>query len=411
MRDRSRFVNQFDRLLFTHGHNSTNLGRALEGISPTMTKPMHPGRKLRELLEQRGWTQDELAQITGKRRQTISNIVAGKSGVTPEMAISLGAAFGNEPSEWLQWSAEYELAVAEVDAADVERRARLYSLAPVREMVKRGWLDLPDSHTDDDLERELTSFFSGSLDSNFPVAARRTISLSTLNVAEKAWCFRARQLAGGIVAAEFDRGRLDSAERQLRKAAAYQKDASKVAKILSEYGIRFLVIEPLPGARMDGAAFWLDEGAPVIALSVRFDRLDAFWFTLFHEFAHIKHGDALSVDVGVLHDADGGISVSLVEDENEKKANEAAAEALIPRHEIESFISRVSPYYSRERIIQFAHRVRIHPAVIVGQLQHRREIGYSALREFLVKIRASVTETALTDGWGHFAPRILKEDW
>jgi HTH-type transcriptional regulator / antitoxin HigA len=375
-----------------------------------MSKAVHPGKHLRELLDERGWTQDELARVTGKRRQTISGIVAGKTGVTPEMAVSLGAAFGNNPTEWLRWSAEYELSIAETDSADVERRARLYTLAPVREMIKRGWINIQDMNNDDALERQLTQFFGGSLDSIFPVAARRTIDLASLNPSEKAWCFRARQLSMSILAETFDQSRLDQAERQLRKAAAFQKDATKVAKILSEFGIRFVIIEPLPGAKIDGASFWLDDNSPVIALSIRFDRLDAFWFTLFHEFAHIKHGDALSVDIDVLSDLEGGIGISLAKEEQEVLANEAAARALIPRAEIDSFVSRIAPYYSRERIIQFAHRIRIHPAIIIGQLQHRNEIGYSALREFLVKIRSIVTETALTDGWGHFAPRISVEE-
>jgi HTH-type transcriptional regulator/antitoxin HigA len=98
----------------------------------------------------------------------------------------------------------------------------------------------------------------------------------------------------------------------------------------------------------------------------------------------------------------------LVEDESERRANDQAAAALIPRSEIESFIRRVGPLYSKTRIVQFAHRIKIHPGIIVGQLQHRKEIGYSANREMLVKIRETVVETALTDGWGRtITPGIL----
>jgi HTH-type transcriptional regulator/antitoxin HigA len=51
--------------------------------------------------------------------------------------------------------------------------------------------------------------------------------------------------------------------------------------------------------------------------------------------------------------------------------------------------------------VQFAHRIKIHPAIIVGQLQHRGEIGYHANREMLLKIRESIIQAALTDGWGY----------
>ena len=65
---------------------------------------------------------------------------------------------------------------------------------------------------------------------------------------------------------------------------------------IADYGIRFIVVEPLPGIKVDGVALWLDNESPVIGVSVRFDRIDAFWFTLMHEFSHIYHGDALSFD-------------------------------------------------------------------------------------------------------------------
>ncbi|HEV8336899.1 MAG TPA: HigA family addiction module antitoxin [Candidatus Polarisedimenticolia bacterium] len=361
---------------------------------------MHPGRRLKQLLEEKGWSQDELAQITGKNRQTVSNIVSGRTGVSPEMAIALGAAFGNDPADWLRWTAEYELSVSEADGAIVEKRARLFSLAPIREMQKRGWIRSSDK--DADLESDLTSFFGASpySDISFPVAARRTAMLDDLNPAERAWCFRARQISEPILVNEFKRDRLPAAEKRLRQAAAFPKEANKVSTILSDFGIRFVVVEPLSGAKIDGASFFLDDTNPVIAVSLRYDRIDAFWHTLFHEFAHIKHGDSYSVDTTFQQNNEGGITILLADDQQEKRANESASDALIPRDEIESFIRRLAPFYSSDRIVQFAHRMKIHPGIIVGQLQYRGEIGYGALRTFLVKIRSIVIETALTDGWG-----------
>ena len=373
-----------------------------------MPDVVHPGQRIREMLKKRGWRQEELVRITGKSRQTISAIIGGRASITPETAVAFGAAFGNAPAQWLRWGAEYDLSLTETDRAEVECRARLYNLAPIREMQKRGWIPAADNVAD--LESTLEKFFGGSVTSPlaFPVAARRTVTLDQLNGAEKAWCFRARQLASSVLAAEFATDRLPLVEKRLRKAAAYPREAAKVPKILSEFGIRFIVIEPIPGAKIDGASFWLDETRPVIALSLRYDRFDAFWFTLFHEFAHIKHGDSLSVDIEFLKDKDGAIVVDLAGDDQERRANETAADILIPKQEMESFISRLSPYYSSDRVVQFAHRVKMHPGIIVGQLQYRGEIGYHALREFLVKIRSTITETALTDGWGlTIAPGLL----
>ena len=370
-------------------------------------KPEHPGKILRKMMEERGWAQEDLAAIIGKSRQAISEVVSGKNGIALDMAIALGAAFGNSPQEWLTHDQLYRLSMAERNISDVQQMAQLYQKAPVREMVKRGWIR-PELGAQE-LTGELEAFFESDLlkeGIRFPVATKRTVTLDYLNPAEMAWCFRARHLAKTLIADEFRPSRMDKAQSALRKLAAHPKEACRVPKLLADFGIRFLVIEPLPGAHIDGAAFWLD-GSPVIAVSIRFDRVDGFWFTLMHEFAHIKNGDALSVDAGLV-DGTKGIAVTLVEDEAERAANFQAADSLVPSAELESFIRRVGPLYPKARVIQFSNRLRIHPGIIVGQLQHRKELGYMALREVLVKIREYVVSTSLTDGWGNsIAPSTL----
>jgi HTH-type transcriptional regulator/antitoxin HigA len=371
-------------------------------------QPVHPGKILREKLQEHGWTQDQLCTITGYGKQAISLIVNEKNGVSADMAKALAAAFGNTPEEWLKWDSLYRLSNAEADVTIIERKAHLHSLAPIRDMQKRGWIATTDDL--EKLESDLKIFFGvESLDGDvlFPVAMHRTQRLPYLNPAEKAWCFRARKMASVFPVPTFNPDRLNQAEKELRKLAAYPKEARHLTELLASYGIRFVVVEPLPGVKIDGAAFWLDPHSPVIALSVRFDRVDAFWFTLMHEFAHIKHGDALSIDSELI-DGTIGIAVALVEDEAEKRASDAATNLLIPTQEMQSFISRVGPLYSKERIIQFAHKMKIHPGIIVGQLQHRNEINYGSNREMLAKIRASVIETALTDGWNRsITPGLL----
>jgi HTH-type transcriptional regulator/antitoxin HigA len=363
-------------------------------------RPEHPGKILRRKLEERGWTQEDLAAIVGKSRQFINEIIVGRSGVGIEMAMALGAAFGNDAQEWLKYDQLYRLSMAERDVEDVAEMARLYQTAPIREMMKRGWIR-PEMDSKQ-LRSELEAFFENeALEEgiSFPVAAKRTVKLDRLNPAETAWCFRARHLAKSLLVAPFSSERLARAQTSLKKLTVHPKEARHVPAVLAESGIRFVVVEPLPNVKIDGAAFWVDAG-PVIAMSLRFDRVDGFWFTLMHEFAHIKYGDPLSVD-SELVDGTKGVAVTLVEDAAEQRANDEAANALIPRSELDSFVRRVGPLYPKARVIQFANRLRTHPGLIVGQLQHRKEIGYMAMREVLVKIREFVTATALTDGWGH----------
>lgn len=362
--------------------------------------PAHPGRRLRQLLDAKRLSQEALADIIGCRRQTISTIVNEKSGITPDMAVNLATVFGNDPTEWLKWDAEFQLSlVHDDDRATIERRAGLYELAPIRDMQKRGWIR--ETSDLDQLQSELEKFFGGPLgDVSFTVAPKRSSSLDALTPAERAWCFRARGLSDALpLPAVFDPQRLDAAEKKLRQLAAYPKEIQRLPQMLAYYGIRFIIVEPLPGAKIDGAAFW-HKDHPVIAVSARFDRIDALWFTVIHEFMHIKNADDISVDVDLLKESDAGIVLNITSEDAEQRANEQAAELLVPQAELDSFISRVSPLYATTRIIQFAHRIRIHPGIIVGQLQHRGELRYSAHRDLLVKVRTLVTETALTDGWG-----------
>jgi len=90
----------------------------------------------------------------------------------------------------------------------------------------------------------------------------------------------------------------------------------------------------------------------------------------------------------------------------EVRANEAASEFLVPKAELDSFITRVRPLYSEQRILLFAKRIGVHPGMVVGQLQFREEVPYTHFHKFLVKIRDIVTRTTLTDGWGSIPPTV-----
>jgi HTH-type transcriptional regulator/antitoxin HigA len=351
------------------------------------------------MLSGKGWTQDELAAVTGKSRQAINELISGKSGVTAEMAIALGAVFGNGATAWMSWDSAYRLSVAREDGVDVQKKARLYEIAPIRDLQRRGWIK--DTKVLAELEAELKSFFgTNSLDEpfTFPVSAHRAAMLGQLNPAERAWCFRARHLAAALpLQSLFDSSSLDRLERELRILAAYPQEARRAPQRLARAGIRLVIIEPLATAKIDGAAFWLNQHAPVIAVTLRYDRMDSFWFTVMHELAHIRNNDALSVDLDLVGEKADAI---LLQEDFERRANEQASAALIPSEELDSFIRRVGPLYSKTRIIQFAHRMKIHPSVVVGQLQHRKEITFSHHHQLLPKVRNFVTDAALTDGWG-----------
>jgi HTH-type transcriptional regulator / antitoxin HigA len=362
-----------------------------------------PGDLVRKLLADRGWTQDDLARVIQRSRQSINDIISGRSGITPETAIALAAAFGNNPMDWWQLEGEFRISQLQSPASDIEKRSSILDIAPIKEMQKRGWLS---QHKDiGELESELKLFFgTDDLESDFDiqVSYRRTIKQSQINKAEKAWTVRAIQLAKQLPVPPFQEHKLDALQRTLRNLAAKSKAVHRVPSLLFDYGIRYVVVEPLTNVKIDGAALWLDERSPVIAMSIRTDNVGSFWFTLMHEFMHIKYRDAFSIDLD-MDNTDAELNAS------EKRANQEAADMLVPQSELKSFIDRVAPYFSELRINNLATRLQIHPGIIVGQLQKRKAIGYNTHHKLMAKVRDLATETAFTDGWGRPIPKIKLE--
>jgi HTH-type transcriptional regulator/antitoxin HigA len=363
-----------------------------------------PGEFIREELDARGWTQGDLAQIMDRPLRLINELVAGKKQVTPETARGLARAFGDgDPLYWMNLDAAYRLRQLEPDEdVSVDRRAKLYSKFPVRELMKRKWIE--PSKNLDVVEHRVCRFFRIKNVDERPVFAHaaKAVQYDERTALQWAWLFRAKELAEGTHSSPYSERKLRESLAKLRTLLVAPEEIRQVSRILAEVGVRFVVVEFLPGAKIDGAAFWLND-TPVIALSIRFDRLDNFWFVLRHEIEHVlnRDGDGLvTIDVELTEQLQRKNALP----PEEIKANTAAAEFLIPKSELDSFITRVRPLYSEQRILLFAKRIGVHPGLVVGQLQFRDEVPYTHFHKHLMKIREIVTQTSVTDGWGTVPP-------
>ncbi|MCC7143374.1 MAG: HigA family addiction module antidote protein [Candidatus Eisenbacteria bacterium] len=370
-----------------------------------------PGDFIREELDARGWTQDVLAEVLGRPARLVSEIITGKRAITPETAQGLGEAFGTGAQVWMNLEAAYRLSQVRGEGNLVARRARLYSKAPVKEMIRRHWIE--HSASVDVLERRVLDFLGiDSLDEEptpIPHAARKSTSYSAVPPAQCAWLIRASRLARAVSAVPFTETRFERGLSRLRELLHSPEEVRQVPRVLADAGVRFVVVEHLSQTRIDGAALWLDGKSPVVALSLRFDRMDYFWHTLLHDLMHIRNGDVGPAS-NPLVDSDIEVARSLASSERppfELIADKDAAEFLVPQAELDGFVARTRPLYAKVKIAGFAHRLGIHPGIIVGQLQHRGEIPFAHSREMLVKVRSIVTSAALTDGWGCYAPAGL----
>jgi len=360
-----------------------------------------PGEFIREELEARGWTQGDLAQIMGRPLRLVNELVAGKKQITPDTARGLAKAFGDDDAfYWMNLDSAYRLSQTKPADESVGRRAKLYSLFPIRELMKRNWIESSDNL--DVIEHRVCRFFRISNIDEKPAFAHaaKAAQYDERTSLQYAWLFRAKELAEGVHSAPYSEKKLRLAVAQLKTLLAAPEEIRQVPQMLADAGVRFVIVEFIPGAKIDGAAFWLDNDVPVIALSLRFDRISNFWFVLRHEIEHVLRRDGARIDVELTE----SIQRKEVLPIEETRANDAAANFVVPADELESFILRVRPLYSEKRIMLFAKRIGVHPGLVVGRLQFREEVPYTHFHKYLVKIREIVTQTALTDGWGTSPP-------
>jgi len=356
-------------------------------------------------LRERGWTQRVLSLVLGVNEQIVSRILNGAKPIDAELALTLEAVLGIDPKQLLQLQKEYELAKAQIELRldpALATRAALFNSLPIAEIVKRGWLRGITDVRDPDLESSVQRFFGKDSISDIealPHAAKKTDMLAEATPAELAWLYRIRQLADDALVAKYSEASLRSAVDKLRGLLVSPDAARKVSRILGECGVRFVIVQSLPTTKIDGVCLWLDDKSPVIGMTLRFDRIDNFWFVLRHEIEHVLQGHG---KVTPLLDSNMETQTASISEE-EAIANDAAANFCVPSVSLNKFIAKKAPYFAERDILGFAKTLGVHPGLVAGQLQ-RKTGRYDLFRDHLVKIRLIVTPGTIIDGWGDVAP-------
>lgn len=253
---------------------------------------------------------------------------------------------------------------------EVDKDVLAWDQFPVKEMYRRNWFKESPGSLDEaraNAEELVKEFVTDSLDSPVQAFARQRVRLGgVVNwYALLAWQCRIIDLAkkkGKEVVSKYKQKAITNEWLNELAHISIEKDGpQKAVNYLQESGIR-LVIEPhLPQTHLDGAAILLSDGSPIIGMTLRFDRLDNFWFVLFHELVHImKHlhkGDVESI----FDDLD-------VEAEDiEKEADEQAGEVLVPEDKWNTALARY--LRSEDSIKDFAQELHIHPAIVAGKVR------------------------------------------
>ena len=152
--------------------------------------------------------------------------------------------------------------------------------------------------------------------------------------------------------------------KEVTKLSRFEQGPRLAQEFLADAGLALVFEDHFDKTYLDGAAM-LDGARPVIALTLRHDRLDNFWFALLHELVHVqKH---LRPDNDFI--ADNLEDKLHMQTHDERQADEGAKNALIDPKDWAN--SAVSQEHSTENAMALAHQLRIHPVIVAGRVLYQ----------------------------------------
>jgi addiction module HigA family antidote len=326
-----------------------------------------PGESLEEVLVERGMSQTELAERTGRPKKTINEIVKGKAAITPETALQFERVLGIPAGFWIAREQNYRESLARAkEALEFEKQVDWLDQVPYRAMVKLGWI--PEHREKARQLEEVLRFFAVASPSSWQgvwgagsPAFRRSSAFESQVGAVAAWLRKGGLEAAHQEPAEYD---ADAFKRALERVRLLTRQlpndfTSVVTRECNEAGVCLAFVPELPGTRVWGATRWLTPTRPLIQLSLRYKTDDHLWFTFFHEAGHI-----------VLH---GRRDVFLEGEEREQNEEESEADAfaqewLIPEARYRVF--RRLGAFTCAAASRFAFELGIAAGIVVGRLQH-----------------------------------------
>jgi len=353
-------------------------------FAPDWVSP--PGDTIADVLEERGWTQAEFARRLGYTEKHVSQLINGKAAITEDTASRLERVLGSTAGFWLRKEATYRERLerqqfAQRCAGWVDWLDRL----PIKELMAQGVVSkarLVEKNKPALVEACLRFFGVASPDewegvyvADLKAQYRRSRAEQSDLAAIATWLRLGEKQAEGWDAPKFDRARFEEALGEIRLLTTQppQVFEPQMKRLLRDAGVTLALVPAIPRAHVSGVARWLSPSRPLIQLSLYGKTNDRFWFTFFHEAAHILlHGTSAQERKAVfLDDPDGGANT----DDCEREANQWAADFLIPSQ----YRQRLATLGSHAAAIRgFANELSIHPGIVVGRLQHEGAVPYAS---------------------------------
>lgn len=350
----------------------TETAFAPEWISP-------PGETIADVLDERGWTQAELADRLGFTRKHVNDLVQGRSAMTPDAAERLATVLGSTTGFWLRREAQYR-AAQEALRAKEERKAQTQWLQelPLRDMVSFGWVRKVKDQADQ--VAECLRFFGVASVAAWrqhyatPVAAFRAAKSQAMAVgAVAAWLRQGERAAEVLACRPFDDAGFRAALGEFRALTVEppERFVDRLIKSSAACGVA-VVFAPAPkGCPASGATRWLAPDKALLMLSLRYRTNDHLWFTFFHEAAHILlHGKRTQFVEGV----------APLDPESEAEADTFARDFLIPPpHARRLQALSKEGGASAARVQALAKEIGVAPGIVVGRMQKEKWLPWTHL--------------------------------
>ncbi|ADE13929.1 helix-turn-helix domain protein [Nitrosococcus halophilus Nc 4] len=343
-------------------------------FAPDWVSP--PGESILDISEERGWTQAELAQRLGYTEKHVSRLINGKVPLSVDAALRLERVVGGTVDFWLSREANYQNHKARLEAA--EKHANWVSWLddlPVKELMDNGTITkqrLVGKNKPSVVESCLRFFGVASPDEwrahygGMQMAFRRSRAEQCDVGAISSWLRLGEQQAEQVDVPKYNKARFEKALRVIRTFTCDPPEdfEPKMRQLLSEAGVTFVLVPAISRAHVSGVARWLGPTRPLIQLSLYGKTNDKFWFTFFHEAAHILlHSGGKEEKKSVFLDDP---NATHTDDPQEHEANSWAGDWLIPSQ----YSGRLTSLTSKADVRHFAKEIGIHPGIVVGRLQH-----------------------------------------
>jgi len=327
-----------------------------------------PGETIKENLEVLEMSQIELSARVGITPKHLSNIINGIAPITYETALKLEIVIGPSAEFWINLETNYQLDKARLNEfEELSIDLEVLKEIPYNEISKLGWVEI----TNDKNERIINSrnYYNvatlGLIKNSYTVSFRQGKTNNEIsNYGVLAW-LRKAEITGNVVEVqEFNKTKLKKNIPEFRRLTLEEPGTfyPKMKQLCAECGIALVLVHSLSKTYIQGATIWKNDKA-IVSLTVRGKKADIFWFTFFHELAHLIHHTKKEFHINY----DNG--------DKEDEADLIARNYLITEEQYEYFIKN---YNVRDKYLlaKYALEIGINPCILVGRLLHDKLIEW-----------------------------------